>query len=92
MKQVGMASLNQSIEAFVYFILSAKINVRSLILGLSESAKEAQRECLVLVEDAIRRLHISKRVYRFQLANDEANVRPDLVLSPGTRFMASTNQ
>ena len=66
--------------------------MRSLILGLSESTKEAQRECLVLVEDAIRKQDISKNVYRFQLATDEANVRPDLVLSPGTRFMASANQ
>ena len=52
--QAGMARLNQSIEDFVYCILHAQVNVRSSILGSSGSAKEAQREFLVWVEDAIR--------------------------------------
>ena len=59
--QAGMARLNQSTEAFVYCILSSIFNVRSSILG-SGSAKEfeAQREFLVLVEDAVRKPDISE--------------------------------
>ena len=40
----GLARLNQSIEAFVYCILGAQVNVRSSILGEGNRAKEAQRE------------------------------------------------
>ena len=70
-----------SIEAFVYCILGAQVNVRSSTLGSSGSA---QREFLVLVEDAIRKQEVSKSVQRFQLAINEAEVTLDLALSPGT--------
>ena len=54
-----MARLNQSIEAFVYYIFDALVNVRSSILGSSGSAMEAQHEFLVLVEDVIRKADVS---------------------------------
>lgn len=57
--QAGMARLNQSIEAFVYCIFDALVNVRSSILGSSGSAMEAQHEFLVLVEDVIRKADVS---------------------------------
>ncbi|PFX34131.1 hypothetical protein AWC38_SpisGene1013 [Stylophora pistillata] len=90
--QAGMARLNQSIEAFVYCILGSQVNVRSFILGSSGSAKEAQREFRVLVEDVIRMTDIPKSVQRFQLAIDEAKVRLDLAISPGPEctFSSST--
>ncbi|CAH3172588.1 unnamed protein product, partial [Porites lobata] len=44
LSQAGLSRLNQSIEAFVYSILGAQVNVRSSILGNSESAKEAQTD------------------------------------------------
>ena len=87
--QAGTARLNQSIEAFVYCILGAQVNVRSSILGSSGSAKEAQREFLVLVENAIRKPDISKSVQRFKLAIDEAKVRLDLAVSPSTWLVPS---
>ena len=52
--QAGLARINQSIEAFVYCVLGAQVNVRSSILGEGGRAKEAQSEFLVLMEDAIR--------------------------------------
>lgn len=87
--QVGMGRLNQSIEAFVYCVLWAQVNVRSSILWPAGSAKEAQSEFLTLMKDAIRQTDISKSVQRFQLAVDEANVRLDLAISPGTWLMPS---
>ena len=36
-------------EAFVYCIIGSQVSVRSSVLGLSESAKEAQHEFLLLV-------------------------------------------
>ena len=82
--QAGMARLNHSIEAFVYRILGTQVNVTSSILGSSGSAKEAQREFLVLVDDAIRKPDISKNVQRFQFAIDKAKVRLDLAVSAST--------
>ena len=84
LSQAGMARLNQSIEAFVYCILGAQVNVRSSILGGFGGAKEAQREFLILMEDAIRQPDLSKSIQRFQLAIYEAKVRLDLAISPGT--------
>lgn len=46
--QAGIVGLNQSIEAFVYCIFGAQVDVRSLILV------HHQREFLVLVVDAIK--------------------------------------
>ena len=82
LSQAGMARLNQSIEAYVYCILGAQVNVRSSILGDFGSAKEAQREFLILMEDAIWQPDISKSIQSFQLAIDEAKVRLDIAISP----------
>ena len=85
----GLARLNQSIEAFVYCILGAQVNVRSSILRDGGRAKEVQREFLVLLEDAIRTPDISKRVQRYQMAVDEAKVCLDFVVAPGAWLMPS---
>ena len=71
----GQARLNQSIEALVYCVLGAQVNVRSSILGNTGSAQEVRREFLVLLEDAIKQPDISKSVQRFQLAVQEAKVK-----------------
>ena len=85
----GQARLNQSIEALVYCVLGAQVNVRSGILGETGSAQEVRQEFLVLLEDAIKQPDISKSVQRFQLAVQEAKVKLDLAVSPGTWLMPS---
>ena len=80
--QTGLSRINQSIEAFVYCILGAQVNVRSSILGEGGRAKEAQTEFLTLVEDAIRQPDLAKSVQRYQLAVDEAKVRLNLPCAP----------
>ena len=87
--QAGMARLNHSIEAFMYCTFSSQVNVRSSILGSSGSAKEAQRDFLVLVENAIRMLDIWKSVQKFRRAIDEAKVLLDLAVSTGIWLMPS---
>ena len=42
--QPGLSRINRSIEAFVYCVLGAQVNVRSSILGIGGRAKEAQTE------------------------------------------------
>ena len=85
--QAGLSRINQSIEAFVYCVLGAQVNVRSSILGDGGRAKEAQTEFLVLLEEAIRQPNLSKSVQRYQLAVDEAKVRLNLAVAPGTWLM-----
>jgi len=80
--QVGLSRINQSIEAFVYCVLGAQVNVRNSILGSGGRAKEAQSEFLVLMEDAIRQPDLAKSVQRYQLAVDQAKVRLNLVVAP----------
>ena len=60
--QAGLSRIHQSIEAFVYCILGAQVNVRSSILGQGGPAKEAQNEFLVLLEDSIRQPYLAKSV------------------------------
>ena len=85
--QAGLSRINQSIEAFVYCIMGAQVNVRSSILGEGGRAKEAQTEFLTLMEDAIRQPDLSKSVQRYQLAVDEAKVRLNLAVCPGAWLM-----
>jgi len=80
--QAGLSRVNQSIEAFVYCVLGAQVNVRSSILGEGGRAKEAQSEFLVLMEDAIRQPDLAKSVQRYQLAVVEAKVRLNLAVAP----------
>ena len=85
--QAGLSRINQSIEAFVYCVLGAQVNVRSSILGDGGRVKEAQTEFLVLLEEAIRQPNLSKSLQRYQLAVDEAKVRLNLAVAPGTWLM-----
>ena len=85
--QAGLACLNASIEAFVYCILGAQVNIRSSIIGVGGRAKEAQLEFLVLLEDAIRTPDLAQRVQRYQLAVDQAKVRLNLGVAPGAPLM-----
>ena len=85
--QAGLSRINQSIETFVYCVLGSQVNVRSSILGDGGRAKEAQTEFLVLLEEAIRQPNLSKSVQRYQLAVDEAKVRLNLAVAPGTWLM-----
>ena len=68
LRKAGQARINHSIEAFVYCIFGAQVNVRRSILGNSGSAQEVRCEFLVLMEDAVKQLDITKSVQRFQLA------------------------
>ena len=85
----GLSRINQSIEVFVFCILGAQVNARSGITGNSGSAVEVRREFLALLEDSIRKPNISASIQRFQLAVQEARVKLDLAISPGTWLLPS---
>ena len=80
--KAGLARINQSIEAFVYCILGAQVNVRSSIIGDGGRATEAQSEFLTLMESAIIQPDLAQSVQRYQLAVDEAKVRLNLAVAP----------
>ena len=80
--QAGLSRINRSIEAFVYCVLGAQVNVRNSILGSGGRAREAQSEFLVQMEDAIRQPDLAVSVQRYQLAVDQAKVRLNLAVAP----------
>ena len=85
--QAGLSQLNQSIEAFVYCVLGAQVNVRSSILCDGGRAKEAQSKFLTLLEGVIRQPNLAQSVQRYQLAINEAKVPLDLTVSSGAWLM-----
>ena len=84
-----LSCINRSIEAFIYCVLGAQVNMRSSILGIGGRAKETQTEFLTLMEDAIRQPDLAQSVQRYQLAVDESKVRLNLAVCPGAWLMPS---
>jgi len=80
--KAGLARINESIEALVYCILGAQVNVRSGIIGEGGRGKQAQTEFLTLMESAITQPDLAKSVQRYQLAVDEAKARLNLAVAP----------
>ena len=79
----GMGRINRSLEAFVYCVLGAQVNIRSGIVGDSGGAVEAQQEMLKLFESAVIEESLATSVQRYQLAVHEAKLRLDLAIAPG---------
>ena len=71
--RAGLGRLNRSLEAFVYCVLGAQVNVRTSIVGNGGSAVEAQQEFLTLFRGSVIEEDISKSVQRYQLAVQEAS-------------------
>lgn len=70
--QAGLSQLNQSIEAFVYCVREAQVNVLIIILGKGGRAKKTLSEFFTLLENAIRHSDLAKSVQRYQLTVEEA--------------------
>ena len=85
----GMGRINRSLEAFVYCVLGAQVNIRSGIVGDSGGAVEAQQEMLKLFESAVIEEDLATSVQRYQLAVQESKLRLDLAIAPGIWLMPS---
>ena len=85
----GMGRINRSLEAFVYCVLGAQVNIRSGIVGDSGGAVEAQQEMLKLFESAVIEENLATSVQRYQLAVQESKLRLDLAFAPGIWLMPS---
>ena len=85
----GMGRINRSLEAFVYCVLGAQVNIRSGIVGNSGGAVEAQQEMMKLFESAVIEEDLATSVQRFQLAVQEAKLRLDLAIAPGIWLIPS---
>ena len=85
----GMGRINRSLEAFVYCVLGAQVNIRSGIVGNSGGAVEAQQEMMKLFASAVIEEDLSTSVQRYQLAVQEAKLRLDLAIAPGIWLMPS---
>ena len=85
----GMGRINRSLEAFVYCVLGAQVNIRSGIVGYSGGAVEAQQEMMKLFESAVIEENLATSVQRYQLAVQEAKLKLDLAIAPGIWLMPS---
>ena len=85
----GMGRINRSLEAFVYCVLGAQVNIRSGIVGNSGGAVEAQQEMQKLFESTVIEEDLATSVQRYQLAVQEAKLRLDLAFAPGIWLMPS---
>ena len=88
---VGLVRLNQSIEAFIYCVLGSQVATKRCILDftVTGNAEEAQGLFLHHIDEAIILRDTAKSINRYQLTLDEAKVRLDMAISPGTWLMPS---
>lgn len=87
--RAGLGRSNRSVEAFVYCVLGAQVNVRSSIVGTSGGSEEAKQEFIKLFESAVIEEDISQSVQRYQLSVQEAKLRLDFAIAPGIWLMPS---
>ena len=86
---VGKGRLNRSIEAFVYCVLGAQVNMRSSIIGQSGSAQEVKEELVNLFEKAIIEEELSVSAQRYQEAIQSSRAKLDFALAPGLWLLPS---
>ena len=85
----GLGRINQSIEAFGYYILGAQANTRSSIIGSTGTARNTQTDFLVLFEDAIRTLTVSNGPIKYQNAIEKTKVRLNFAIARGVLLLPS---
>ena len=86
---IGLARINQSIQAFCYSVLGAQANSHTSIIGDSGSAKNTQLDFLILVEDAIKTLDASNGPVKYQDAIKRTKTRLDFAIARGVLLMPS---
>ena len=86
---IGLARINQSIQAFCYSVLGAQANSHTSIIGDSGSAKKTQLDFLILVEDAIKTLDASNGPVKYQDAIERTKTRLDFAIARGVLLMPS---
>ena len=86
---IGLARINQSIQAYCYSILGAQANSHMSIIGDSGSAKNTQLDFLILVEDAIKTLDASNGPVKYQNAIERTKMRLDFAIARGVLLMPS---
>ena len=85
----GMGTLNRSIEAFVYCVLGAQVNMRSSIVGGGGIAQEVRQELTQLFEKAVIEEDLSDSVQRYQEAIENSRVKLDFAVTPGVWLLPS---
>ena len=86
---IGLARINQSIQAFCYSVLGAQANSHTSIIGDSGSAKNTQLDFLILVEDAIKTIDASNGPVKYQDAIERTKTRLDFAIAQGVLLMPS---
>ena len=84
-----MGRLNRSIEAFVYCVLGAQVNMRSSIVGGGGIAQEVRQELTQMFEKAVIEEDLSDSVKRYQEAIENSRVKLDFAVTPGVWLLPS---
>ena len=84
-----MGRLNRSIEAFVYCVLGAQVNMRSSIVGGGGIAQEVRQELTQLFEIAVIEKDLSDSVQRYEEAIENSRVKLDFAVTPGVWLLPS---
>ena len=87
--KTGMGRLNRSVEAFVYCIVGAEVNIRSSIVDSGGGGQETQQEMLKLFEEAIIEEDIAKSVQQYQLVIQEAKLQLNFAIAPSIWLIPS---
>ena len=85
----GMGRLNRSIEAFVYCVLGAQVNMRSSIVSGGGIAQKVRQELTQLFEKAVIEEDLSDSVQRYQEAIENSRVKLDFAVTPGVWLLPS---
>ena len=85
----GMVRLNRSIEAFVYCVLGAQVNMGSSIVGGGGIAQEVRQELTQLFEKAVIEENLSDSVQQYQEAIENSRVKLDFAVNPGVWLLPS---
>ena len=86
---IGLARINQSVQAYCYSVLGAQANSHRSIIGDSGSAKNTQLDFLILVEDAIKTLDASNGPVKYQDAIERTKRHLDFAIARGVLLMPS---
>ena len=86
---IGLARINQSIQAFCYSVLGTQANSHTSTIGDSGSAKNTQLDFLILVEDAIKTLNSLNGPVKYQDAIERTKTRLDFAIARGVLLMPS---
>ena len=88
--RAGIARLNDSIRTYIYCVLGAQVQARTMIIGQSGTSPDAQKQFIKNFEDAIyANLSIPDSIERYQNAITKSHSKLDFAIGSGLYMIPS---